>query len=1129
MQRVLEQNQLMVQLLTIWRMQIKVLLQRHKVIGDRAYYVSFTEDTTEIQSVHGITPNLASRITGVGTVAIVTEVDGEQTVVYIDDVFYIPRAEFELFSPGLARDQGFEFAVDPATMNFHISIEGRTVIVATQHDAMWCFRVTHPSIPGNLNIGPECRAVCNYTVAEGVAPLSLWHERLGHTCPQYLKTMVDKGLVRGMMLTQRQLDTCDACHLAKQKKSKHRKKLDRALKRPNQVVYADLLIPTVLLIMDGYSRYVTVKLLTSKSSTKVNQHLKQYVLWAERQAGRSMGEISFEVNQALTDKGGEFVNTAMADWYAPQGIEHVRVGPKSSQLNLCERTHQSLVEMTKATMLQAGFPVSLWPEALRNAAYVKNRVYNKGTQGIPYEKMFGIKPDVHHIRKFGALAYVHVPVTPGRRKHHHNAKIGYALGYAEDVVGCKVYYPDERTAKFVTDLRVAEDVVYRDRHDAELDEDDLSSLHFTKPVPDNDACKSSMAIVEINSTMPSGLEEGEDVVDESEIMDTIELNSLYDAEDVDDNVEGITDVVNDADVDTGRVRRDHGACEEVEHTESQETASTGHEEPVADGEDAEEDHEGDDQDLSNEEITIASVFASEDDEDRNSSNILNLEEDMDNEKEESKSSTLSIQHGNDREVIDASAVLTDNQLKQTGKRAHRDETQSEEERVEQEAAKAKPKKTRRGLLEASERRRPVYLKDYVFNAVQATSRVLDRNRKPIRGSDAKIPRNRCEMLRSKWKEFFLMAEMEEMAALKAKGVIREIASEEVPNEALPIKTMWVSAAKTDHQGFVIRFKARIVALGNYERSGVDFRETFAPVARMSTFRLLLALAAKLGRDWNSELNQWLREHGYQQSLTEPCLYYRFDGDTIMYVLVYVDDIFVATNNEQCKKNLFEDLDRAYGIKDQEQLKEYLGIEVDQTAEHIMIRQSKYAREILEKFGYSEVHAVGNPMEVNARLAPTNDEEEVNTEFPYREAIGMLIDWATDPEERKITTGFVYELSGGAIAWMSCRQSVIALSTAESEYVAACEATMEALAMRNILQEILPYNSIKLQLGIDNQTARRTRHIELRWHYVREQVERGAIKLHKVKREDNTADSFTKPLEKKRLKRLLQGIGVGAAD
>ncbi|KAL4117325.1 hypothetical protein PRIC2_011317 [Phytophthora ramorum] len=185
------------------------------VIGDRSYYVSFMEDSTEMQSVHDITPNLATRIAGVGTVAMVTEMDGEQTLLYIDDVFYIRGAEFGSFSPVFTRDKRFDFDIDPATMNFHVSIEERTVIVATQHDATWGFRVMHPSITGNLNLGPQCRAVCSYTMVEEVAPLSLWHERLGHTCPQYLKTMVDKGLVRGVMLTKRQLDTWDACHLRK--------------------------------------------------------------------------------------------------------------------------------------------------------------------------------------------------------------------------------------------------------------------------------------------------------------------------------------------------------------------------------------------------------------------------------------------------------------------------------------------------------------------------------------------------------------------------------------------------------------------------------------------------------------------------------------------------------------------------------------------------------------------------------------------------------------------------------------------------------------------------------------------------------------------------------------------------
>jgi hypothetical protein len=95
--------------------------------------------------------------------------------------------------------------------------------------------------------------------------------------------------------------------------------------------------------------------------------------------------------------------------------------------------------------------------------------------------MFGVKPDVHHLRKFGAVAYVHVPVTPGHRKHEDNAKLGYVLGYAEEVMGCKVFFPDERTAKVVPDLRVAEDVVYRDRHDVFPEDIDLESLHFSEP------------------------------------------------------------------------------------------------------------------------------------------------------------------------------------------------------------------------------------------------------------------------------------------------------------------------------------------------------------------------------------------------------------------------------------------------------------------------------------------------------------------------------------------------------------------------------------------------------------------------------------------------------------------------
>lgn len=80
------------------------------------------------------------------------------------------------------------------------------------------------------------------------------------------------------------------------------------------------------------------------------------------------------------------------------------------------------------------------------------------------------------------------------------------------------------------------------------------------------------------------------------------------------------------------------------------------------------------------------------------------------------------------------------------------------------------------------------------------------------------------------------------------------------------------------------------------------------------------------------------------------------------------------------------------------------------------------------------------------------------------------DWANDPEKRKSTTWFVFKLAGSAIAWMSRRQSLIVLSTAEAEHIAACEASMEAAAVSNILQEILPFRAVSLLIGIDNQAA-----------------------------------------------------------
>ncbi|GAB9477602.1 hypothetical protein Gpo141_00014705, partial [Globisporangium polare] len=329
-------------------------------------------------------------------------------------------------------------------------------------------------------------------------------------------------------------------------------------------------------------------------------------------------------------------------------------------------------------------------------------------------------------------------------------------------------------------------------------------------------------------------------------------------------------------------------------------------------------------------------------------------------------------------------------------------------------------------------------------------------------------------------------------------------------------------------------------------------------------------------------------------------------DTFALVLVYVDDILCATKNGSFKKSLFRDLDAEYGLKDQGLLGQYLGIEVIQNDEEIIIHQQKYCTQVLERFGFggTETHKCGNPVEVTARFTSDDgdDEKPSAPAFAYREAVGSLMylatctrpdvayalgqlsrfvakpsnkhigtakrvlrylvgttnlgirfkkrnkvattielrgysdsDWGNDPDTRKSITGYVFALADGAVSWMSKRQSIVALSTAEAEYVAACEATMEAKAAANILQEMIPHKRFRVTLGVDNKSAfimatnptysRRTRHLEIRWHFIREQVNKKAIELLKVKSEDNPADLFIKPLASDKLKQLAAQMGM----
>jgi hypothetical protein len=132
-------------------------------------------------------------------------------------------------------------------------------------------------------------------------------------------------------------------------------------------------------------------------------------------------------------------------------------------------------------------------------------------------------------------------------------------------------------------------------------------------------------------------------------------------------------------------------------------------------------------------------------------------------------------------------------------------------------------------------------------------------------------------------------------------------------------------------------------------------------------------------------------------------------------------------------------------------------------------------------------------------------------------------WAEDPEHRRSQTGYVFMLANAAIDWRSSRQTVVALSSTEAEYLSLSAATREALYLRNLMSVltdtpprpvvILEDNQSTIKLAHKQLSSDRTKHIDIRHHFVKHYVSTGVISLLYVPTEFQAADCLTKPVNK----------------
>jgi hypothetical protein len=149
------------------------------------------------------------------------------------------------------------------------------------------------------------------------------------------------------------------------------------------------------------------------------------------------------------------------------------------------------------------------------------------------------------------------------------------------------------------------------------------------------------------------------------------------------------------------------------------------------------------------------------------------------------------------------------------------------------------------------------------------------------------------------------------------------------------------------------------------------------------------------------------------------------------------------------------------------------------------------------------------------------------------------DWAGSVADRKNTSGCCFSLGSAIISWQSRKQSSIFLSTTEAEYIAACSASCEAIWLRKLLTGLFDLEMRATVILCDNQSCikmtenpvfhDRSKHIEIRYHFIHDMVQRGALKLQYISTDEQVADVLTKPLSHVKFEHFRDKLGIVRKD
>ncbi|KAK2370871.1 putative mitochondrial protein [Trifolium repens] len=324
-----------------------------------------------------------------------------------------------------------------------------------------------------------------------------------------------------------------------------------------------------------------------------------------------------------------------------------------------------------------------------------------------------------------------------------------------------------------------------------------------------------------------------------------------------------------------------------------------------------------------------------------------------------------------------------------------------------------------------------------------------------------------------------------------------------------------------------------------------------------------------------------------------------DISNAVLICLYVDDLLITGSNHACIEKFKRRLKDEFEMSDLGKLNYFLGLEFLYRDDGIVLHQKKYIADVLKRFHMENCNEAETPMEANLKLSKDEAGQAVdatlfkqvvgslrficNTRPDINYAVGSVSrfmsnpkashmvaakrilrylkgthdyglafprskmeskfelegfsdsDWCGDKDDRRSTSGMWFRFRNSPISWSSKKQSIVALSSCEAEYVAAAQAACQAVWLESLLDELKIKYVKPVKLNVDNQSAislarnpiahGRSKHIETKYHFLRYQVTQDKLKLVHCRTNVQIADIMTKPLKADRFKELRTLVGL----